>query len=161
MNPSAVARLNDVKGRPSEKPYALCLHTARQMRPFVREIPRAATTLMERFWPGPLTIVLPSISGGTVGFRLPDHPVARAFLTACGIPVAAPSANRSGAPPPTDANEVLTALNGTFDCLLDGGPTTLGRESTVVEAVNGGIEIRREGAIAADVIVSAVRSDER
>ena len=111
---------------------------------------------MERFWPGPLTIVLPGKDGRTVGFRLPDHPIAQAFLRACQVPVAAPSANRSGSPPPTDAQEVMKALDGAFDCLLDGGPTKLGRESTVVEIIEGRVEIRREGAISNEAILTAV-----
>lgn len=156
-NPKALARLTEVKGRPPEKPYSLHMHALEQMRPFVRTIPSRAAALMERFWPGPLTIVLPSISGQTVGFRLPDHPIARAFLKACDVPVAAPSANRSGSPPPRDAQAVLAALDGAFDGLLDGGPATLGRESTVVAVLNGTVEIRREGAISKEAISALFR----
>ena len=97
--------------------------------------------------------MLPSKDGKTVGFRFPDHPVAHAFLKACGRPVVAPSANHSGAPPPTDAQEVLAGLNGGFDCLLDCGPTRLGRESSVVEVRGDRVEILREGAIPKDVIL--------
>ena len=153
-NPKAIARLNQVKGRPPDKPYSLHLHTPDQMRAFVSTVPRAATALIERFWPGPLTIVMPGKEGKAVGFRLPDHPIALAFLQVCDVPVAAPSANRSGAPPPTDAAEVLAALDGDLDCLLDGGPTRLGRESTVVEIIGGRVEVRREGAIPRDIILS-------
>ena len=156
-NPEAIERLNQVKGRPPEKPYSLHLHSAEQVHAFVPAIPPLAAKLMERFWPGPLTIVMPSKEGMTVGFRLPDHPVASAFLKACGVPVVAPSANRSGSPPPTDANEVLEALNGSFDCLLDAGPTQMGRESTVVEVINGRIAVHREGAIDVASLLAAVR----
>ena len=152
-NAAAVTRLNQVKGRPPEKPYSLHLHSTEQMRPYVSSIPAAAAKLIERFWPGPLTVVLAGKDGKTVGFRLPDHPIARAFLRACDVPVAAPSANRSGSPPPTDAREVLAALDGAVDCLLDGGPTRFGKESTVVEIVNGRVEIRREGAISRSAIL--------
>lgn len=155
-NPKAIERLNAVKGRPPEKPYSLHLHAPEQMRPYVASVPKVAAALIERFWPGPLTVVLPGKDGRTVGFRLPDHPIARAFLKACAVPVVAPSANRSGSPPPTDAQEVLAALDGDFDCLLDGGPTRLGRESTVVEVVGGKLEIRREGAISKETIMEAV-----
>ncbi len=155
-NPKAVERLNQVKGRPPEKPYSLHLYQTEQMRPYVSLVPAAAATLIERFWPGPLTIVVPGRDGQTIGFRLPDHPVARAFLKACGVPVAAPSANRSGSPPPTDAQEVLAALDGSVDCLLDGGPTRFGRESTVVEVVGGRVEIRREGAISRAAILESI-----
>jgi len=153
-NPKAIERLNQVKGRPPDKPYSLHLHSPDQMRPYVAAVPPVAARLIERFWPGPLTIVLPGKDGRTVGFRLPDHPIARAFLRACGVPVVAPSANRAGLPPPTDAREVLEALDGAVECVLDGGPTRLGRESTVVEVLDGRVEIRREGAIGAATIRS-------
>ena len=155
-NPDAIARLNRVKGRPPDKPYSLHVHSPEEVARFVASIPPLAQRLMDRFWPGPLTIVMPAPDGATVGFRVPDHPVARAFLHACGVPVAAPSANRSGAPPPTDAQEVLAALDADIDGLLDGGPTQLGRESTVVEVVDGRLVIRREGAIPQDAILSLV-----
>ncbi len=145
-NPQAIERLNQVKGRPPEKPYSWHVHSVEQLRELVGEIPPLAQQLIKAFWPGPLTIVMPT-KRGVVGFRLPDHPVARAFLRACTVPVVAPSANRSGSAPPTDAKEVVAALDGDVDCLLDSGPTKLGRESTVVEIVDGRLEIRREGAI--------------
>ena len=151
-NPAAIARLNQVKGRPPEKPYSLHLYDPAQIREFVDEIPLAAMRLMERFWPGPLTIVMAAKNGGSVGFRLPSHPVALAFLKQCGRAVVAPSANRSGLPPPTDGKEVITALAGAYDYLLDDGPTQLGRESTVVSVVNNHLAILREGAIAAKAL---------
>lgn len=154
-NPQAIERLNTAKGRPPEKPYSLHIHSIDQVRAIAGAIPPLAERLMQRFWPGPLTIVIPG-RDRTVGFRLPDHPVALALLQAAGVPVAAPSANRSGSPPPTDASEVLAALGSAVDCLLNAGPTPLGRESTVVEVVNGRVEIRREGAIGRDAIQAAV-----
>ena len=155
-NPEAIARLNAVKGRPPEKPYSLHLHSPDQIRAYAAALPPAAERLMARFWPGPLTIVVPAKNGGTVGFRLPDHPIAREFLKACGVPVAAPSANRSGSPPPTDAPEVVASLDGSIDCILDAGPTPHGRESTVVEVVGGRVEIRREGAISKETVLSVI-----
>ena len=151
-NPKAIERLNQVKGRPPEKPYSLHLYEEAQIREFVQDVPALAMRLMRAFWPGPLTIVMPSKGQGTVGFRLPDHPVAQAFLRSCQRPVVAPSANRSGFPPPTDGKEVLAALEGQVDCVLDAGPTPLGRESTVVSVVDGRLTILREGAIAAEEI---------
>ncbi len=151
-NAQAIDRLNQVKGRPPEKPYSLHIYAVEQLRPFVSTMPSIAARLIERFWPGPLTIVIPGRDGKLVGFRLPDHPIAQAFLKACDVPVAAPSANRSGLPPPTDAKEVVAALNGSIDCILDSGPTRMGRESTVVEIVNNHLEIRREGAITNEAI---------
>lgn len=157
-NPQALERLNHVKGRPPEKPYSLHVHSIEQVRALVPALPSLALTLIERFWPGPLTIVVPSGQGRTLGFRMPDHPIAQAFLKACEVPVAAPSANRSGLPPPTDAQEVLKALDGALDCLLDGGPTRFGRESTVVEVLGNHLEIRREGAISTQTIQAVLKS---
>ncbi len=153
-NPQSIVRLNQVKGRPPDKPYSLHVHSPEEVARFVASIPPLAQRLMDRFWPGPLTIIMPAPDGATVGFRVPDHPVARAFLRACGVPVAAPSANRSGALPPTDAQEVLAALDGDVDCLLDGGPTRMGRESTVVEVVDGTVVVRREGAISNETLLA-------
>jgi L-threonylcarbamoyladenylate synthase len=155
-NPQAIERLNRAKGRPPDKPYSLHLHSPEQMRAYVAAVPAEAARLIDRFWPGPLTIVIPGLDGKPVGFRLPDHPVARAFLKACGVPVAAPSANRSGSAPPTDAQEVLAAMNGDVDCVIDGGPTRLGRESSVVEIVGGRVKIHREGAISKHAILETL-----
>ncbi len=156
-NPSAIERLNTVKGRPPGKPYSWHLADPEEVRRIVPDIPTAAQTLMARFWPGPLTIVLPTGGGRTLGFRVPDHPVGRAFLRACGVPVAAPSANRSGGSPPTDGGSVLAGLGDAVDGLVDAGPTRLGRESTVVAVIGGRVEIRREAAIAAADIREALR----
>ena len=155
-NPKAVETLNHVKGRPPEKPYSLHIAEDAQVRSFVQEIPPLAQRLMQAFWPGPLTIVMPSKTGGTVGFRCPSHPVAQAFLRQCHRPVVAPSANRSGSPPPTDGAEALKALEGSYDCLLDAGPTPLGRESTVVQVIGDRIELLREGALSAQAIHAVV-----
>ena len=165
-NPSAIERLNGVKGRPPEKPYSIHLYEPAQVADFVEAIPPLAQRLMDRFWPGPLTIVMPARPGmfgaggpakkESVGFRLPNHPVAQALLRCCRRPVVAPSANRSGFPPPTDAKEALEALDGEVDCVLDAGPTPLGRESTVVSVLGGRLEILREGAIASGALHAAV-----
>ena len=157
-NPEAIKRLNQVKGRPPEKPYSLNIYSPEQLRSYVTSVPPLAARLMERFWPGPLTIVIQGKDGKTFGFRLPDHPIAMAFLKACGVPVVAPSANKSGCAPPTDAHEVLSALDASFDCLLDGGPTRFGRESTVVEVIEGRLEIHREGAISRETILGVAKT---
>lgn len=149
-NPKAIERLNQVKGRPPEKPYSWHLAEEAQVRQFVQDVPPMAARLMQTFWPGPLTIVLPAKEQGTIGFRVPNHPVAQQFLRECRRPVVAPSANRSGFPPPTDGKEVLAALDGQCECLLDAGPTPLGRESTVVSVAHDRLTILREGAISAE-----------
>jgi L-threonylcarbamoyladenylate synthase len=152
MNPKAIERLNRAKGRPPEKPYSIHVHDVAQVHEFVGEIPPLAQQLIEAFWPGPLTIVMPAKRGGSIGFRLPSHPVALALLKQCGRAVVAPSANRSGSPPPTDGREVLEALQGQYDYLLDAGPTPLGKESTVVSVVGDHLSLLREGAIAAKAL---------
>jgi len=156
-NRQAVDRLNRLKGRPPDKPYSIHLHDVSQLSAFVEDVPPLAQRLIEQFWPGPLTIVMESKGGGTVGFRLPSHPVAQAFLRRCQCAVVAPSANRSGFPPPTDAGEVLAALDGSVDCLLDAGPTPLGRESTVVSVAGGRLTVLREGAIPVQTVQDAIR----
>ncbi len=156
-NPDALRRLNAVKGRPPDKPYSWHLPGPEQVEALVAAIPPPARRLMTRFWPGPLTLVLPTPDGRSIGFRVPDHPVARALLTACGVPVAAPSANRSGLPPPTDAGEVLAALGDDCEGVLDAGPTPLGRESTVVHVTGEDVIIVREGAIGREAIMAALR----
>lgn len=171
-NPKAIARLNRVKGRPPEKPYSLHLCRAEQVTEWMSDVPALANQLMRQFWPGPLTIVMPvralsvtmyvsaadraAQSGESLGFRLPNHPVAQAFLCSCNRPIVAPSANRSGQPPPTDGREVLAALGEEVDGVLDAGPTAFGRESTVVSVAGNKVSILREGAIAAQAIRDAL-----
>ena len=156
VNPEAIERLNRLKGRPPDKPYSLHLHSLAQLRELVPQVPALAQRLMERFWPGPITIVIPSQNGGLMGFRLPDHPVALAFLQACERPVVAPSANHSGSPPPTDAQEVLQGLQSGFELLLDCGPTRLGRESSVVQVIGDQVEVLREGAVSREAILTSL-----
>ncbi len=97
---------------------------------------------------------MPGRDARSVGFRLPDHAICRAFLQQIGRPVVAPSANRSGHRPPTDAAAVLAELEGEIDGLLDAGPTPVGRESTVVEIIGGQVNVLREGAIPAREILA-------
>src|SRR5205814_8351513 len=108
------------------------------------------------FFPGPLTLVLPARpvvpavttgGGSTVAVRMPDHPVAQALIAAAGRPIAAPSANPSGAPPPRTAAEVLSGLDGRFDLLLDAGPTPVGTPSTVLDLTHEPPRILRLGAV--------------
>ena len=150
-NPQAIDRLNRVKGRPPEKPYSIHVSSVAQLQEYVDQVPEAARRLIDRFWPGPLTIVMPTREGW-IGFRLPDHPVALAFLAACATRIVAPSANRAGEPPPTVAVAAERSLRGDIDGVLDAGPTPLGRESTVVRVDAAGVAILREGAVPTDAI---------
>lgn len=142
LNEQAARKIYEAKGRPSDNP--LILHIARwgQITALVGKIPEAGKALAERFWPGPLTLIFPKAdivpygtTGGlgTVAVRMPDHPVAQAFLRKAGVPVAAPSANLSGRPSPTTAEHVREDLDGRIDVILDGGPVGIGLESTIVD----------------------------
>ncbi|MBR6760421.1 MAG: threonylcarbamoyl-AMP synthase [Oscillospiraceae bacterium] len=141
LDPEAVKRIFAAKGRPADNPLIVHIADFKDWAPLVKEIPPLAKALAERFWPGPLTIILPKshripkeTSGGldTVGVRMPAHPMAQDLIRAAGIPIAAPSANRSGSPSPTCARHVMQDLDGKIPGVLDGGFCLCGIESTVV-----------------------------
>lgn len=143
----AVERLYQAKGRPETKPLTVHLARAELVAGMALEWTPLAAALSRRFWPGPVTLVVPRLEGGTVGLRVPRHPVAEALLAAAQVPVVAPSANRSGSPPPRTADEVVAAiLNGQVDYLLDAGPTPIGEASTVVDCTGASARILRRGA---------------
>lgn len=142
LSPAAVARIFAAKGRPADNPLILHLSDVSELEGIVERPPQLAFELAAAFWPGPLTLVLrrrgvvPAIvSAGlaTVAVRVPAHPVARAIIRACGRPLAAPSANRSGRPSPTLAAHVAADLDGRIAMIVDGGPTEHGIESTVLD----------------------------
>lgn len=153
----AVQRIFEAKGRPSDNPLIVHIAERAQLDSLVYWNGDLAQRLMDRFWPGPLTLVLPAIPGAvspavtaglsTLAVRMPDHPVAIRLITASGRPLAAPSANRSGRPSPTRGSHVREDLDGRIDGILDGGPTGIGLESTVVELIGGRIHILRPGGI--------------
>lgn len=141
LDAAAVQRVFVAKGRPSSNPLIVHVEGAARVREVAREFSEAAMRLAALFWPGPLTIVLPRraevpdvVTGGldTVGVRVPAHPVARALIAAAGVPLAAPSANPFTKVSPTTAQHVLEQLGDRVDAVVDGGPTTVGIESTVV-----------------------------
>ena len=153
---TALRRIFAAKGRPADNPLIIHLADTGQLVEVVREITFAAQALMDAFWPGPLTIVLPKservpllATAGleTVGVRLPAHPTAQAFLRACGVPVAAPSANLSGRPSPTTWQAVAQDLEGRIACILQGGQTRVGLESTVVDCTGHTPLVLRAGAV--------------
>jgi len=147
-DPAAMRRLSEVKQRDPNKPFALMIPDHVHLERYVNgEVSPLIHKLTRLFWPGPLTIVVPLAGGGTVGLRLPDHPVARALVAWAECPVAVPSANPSGSEPPVDADGVLRQIGGKIDVLIDGGPARQGQASTVVMAGDSGIEILRGGPI--------------
>jgi len=154
--PAAVARIFAAKGRPANNP--LIVHVARveQARELAAFWPNAAERLAARFWPGPLTIVVPraptvpgivTAGAATVALRIPAHPIARALLEAANLPVAAPSANRSNQISPTTAEHVLHGLGSAVDVLLDGGAASGGLESTVVDLSTDPPRLLRPGLV--------------
>ncbi len=155
-NPEAIRRLFTAKGRPADHPVIVHLASADAMPQWVSRVPSTAVMLAAAFWPGPLTLVLPRaahvldlVTGGqeTVAIRVPRHPVAQALLEAFGDGVVAPSANRFGRLSPTHANHVRTELGDTVDLILDGGPTDVGVESTIVDLSGDRPVLLRPGSI--------------
>ncbi|MDM5314703.1 L-threonylcarbamoyladenylate synthase [Fictibacillus sp. b24] len=152
----AISRIFEAKGRPSDNPLIVHISDRSQLEGLVSSIPAAAEKLMDTFWPGPLTIVLPKgedvsekVTAGlsTVAVRMPDHEIALAVIEASGVPLAAPSANLSGKPSPTTANHVYEDLKSRIPGIVDGGATGVGVESTVVECTNDRVTILRPGGI--------------
>lgn len=159
LDPQAARRIFTVKGRPPDNPLIVHLAAAEDVGRVAAELSGLARELARAFWPGPLTLVLdarpdvPTVTTGglpTVAVRVPAHDLALRLLEAAAVPVAAPSANRSGRPSPTTAEHVRQDLEGMVDAIVDGGPCELGLESTVVDARGDVPVVLRPGAIAAE-----------
>lgn len=142
LNEDAVSRIFLAKGRPQDNPLIIHVPDASWLGSYCRDVPPAAYRLAERFWPGPLTMILPrrdivplQTTGGleTVGVRCPNHPVTLAIIEAAGVPIAAPSGNTSGRPSPTTAAHMIEDMDGRIDGIVDGGPCTVGVESTIID----------------------------
>jgi L-threonylcarbamoyladenylate synthase len=155
-NPDAVARIFAVKGRPADHPLIVHLADAVQIANWAREVPEAARRLARRFWPGPLTLILrraqgvsDAVTGGqeTVALRVPSHPVALQLLARFGGGIAAPSANRHGRVSATRAEHVRHEFGEAIDCVLDGGETDVGIESTIVDLSGAAPTLLRPGWI--------------
>lgn len=156
LDPLAVQAIFVAKQRPGWDPLIVHLAAAAQLLRVTTDVPQSARLLMERFWPGPLTLLLPRspevpdiVTAGRprVGVRVPDHPVARRLLELADVPVAAPSANSFGRTSPTRAEYVLDDLDGRIDAVIDSGETSLGLESTVVDACEDPPVLYRPGMI--------------
>jgi L-threonylcarbamoyladenylate synthase len=156
LDADAVARIFAAKGRPANNPLIVHVAEVSDVLWVASDWPDEAARLAERFWPGPLTLVLPrrpkvpdvvTAGGPTVAVRLPAHPVARELIRLAGVPIAAPSANRSNRLSPTLAQHVLRDLDGQIDLLLDGGPTPGGIESTVLDLSRRPPRLLRPGLI--------------
>jgi L-threonylcarbamoyladenylate synthase len=165
LDAEAVARIFAAKGRPSNNPLIVHIADIDQIALVAADFPPAAKTLAERFWPGPLTLILPkspnlpsitTAGGETVGVRIPAHPVARAIIAAAGIPVAAPSANRFTEVSPTTAAHVVKGLGGRIDAIVDAGPTSVGIESTVLDITRVPPTLWRAGMISQSELEAAL-----
>jgi L-threonylcarbamoyladenylate synthase len=156
FDPAAVRRIFAAKGRPVDNPLIVHVADPDSLADLVTEVPEVGRRLMAAFWPGPLTLVLPKtdrvppeVTAGlpSVAVRMPDHDVALGLIAAAGVPIAAPSANRSGRPSPTTAAHVREDLDGRIEVILDGGPTGVGVESTVVDVTGPGPTLLRPGGV--------------
>ncbi|MDG4657634.1 L-threonylcarbamoyladenylate synthase [Ectobacillus antri] len=153
---AAVAKIFEAKGRPSDNPLIVHIASQSQLEKLVSDVPPIARILMEHFWPGPLTLIFPKRDGvsakvtaglDTVAVRMPDHDIALALIAAADVPVAAPSANRSGRPSPTLASHVQEDLEGKIAGIVDGGATGVGVESTVLDCTGAVPVILRPGGV--------------
>lgn len=162
----AVNKIFKAKGRPSDNPLIVHIGTKEEVEKYAVNISQEAEKLMEAFWPGPLTLVFermpqiiaPNVTPGvsTVGIRMPDHPVALNLLRALKLPLAAPSANRSGKPSPTEAEHVKKDLDGLIPLILDGGQTGVGLESTVIDMTTVPPIILRPGGVTKEMIEAVI-----
>jgi L-threonylcarbamoyladenylate synthase len=161
LDAAAVQRIFAAKGRPASDPLIVHIAALEQLDGVAEEVPALARTLAQAFWPGPLTLVLKrrpvipaNVSAGrdTVAVRMPDHAVPLALARAAGVPIAAPSANMFTRPSPTTAAHVLEDLDGRIDLLLDGGPTPIGLESTVLDLNGTQPELLRPGGVSIEAL---------
>ena len=163
----AVLSIFTAKGRPADNPLIVHIHDRAQLDE-IGDIPPRAPALMDAFWPGPLTILFPRkasipdvVTAGlsTVAVRMPSHPVALSLLRESGVPVAAPSANRSGRPSPTTAMHVLEDMRGIIPMILDGGPCEIGVESTVLDLTHGSPVILRPGGVTKSMLEEVLHEE--
>ena len=161
---SAVKKIFMAKKRPADNPLIVHIADISMLKELTTSIPETAIAVCEKFWPGPLTVILPKsdripliTSGGlnTVGIRFPSNKVARELINECGLPLAAPSANLSGSPSPTTAKHVFDDLNGSIPAILNGGSCSVGVESTVISFENDIIRLLRPGKISVDDLKTA------
>ena len=165
LNPDAVAKIFIAKGRPQDNPLILHISGPEQMEQLCHSIPQAAYTLASRFWPGPLTMVLPArecvpkcTTAGlpTVAIRCPDNAVTRQIIQLSGVPIAAPSANISGKPSTTTAEHVRHDHDGRIEAIVDGGPCRVGVESTIVDLTEDRPRLLRPGGITPEQLIEVL-----
>lgn len=165
LDENAVKKIYIAKGRPSDNPLIVHISDISELSPLVSEIPEKVKTMAEKFWPGPLTMimkkndVIPSVTSGgldTVAVRMPESEYARAIIKACGVPLAAPSANLSGSPSPTNAKYVFDDMNGRIPLIIDGGKSKIGVESTVITFATDIPTVLRPGGVTVEEIRNTI-----
>ncbi len=161
LNPEAVQKIFQAKGRPQDNPLIVHIADTEQLDVLAKEVSDSARNLMDAFWPGPLTLIfrrrdiVPDVTTcglDTVAVRMPDNPVAIALIRQAGTPIAAPSANISGRPSPTTAEHVIADLSGRIDAVIDGGPVRVGVESTVLDMTSDIPVLLRPGEVGVEQI---------
>lgn len=164
-----IRRIYEAKGRPSDNPLIVHVYPGCSLTGIVAEVPKMARKLMDAYWPGPMTLVMPKdpqisphITGGlnTVAVRMPSHPVAQAMLSELKMPLVAPSANTSGRPSPTTAQHVYEDLKGKIPLIIDAGPCGVGLESTVIDVTGDVPIILRPGAVTREMIEAVLGRSE-
>jgi len=158
LHKKAVERLCQIKKRPKDKPFSLHIDSKERVEEFCRDIPIGAYKLIDKFWPGPLTLVLRSHEGGSIGVRMPDDEIALEVIRRAQVPVVCPSANISGHPAPVNFKEAIADLDGLVDYAIDAGNTKLGIESSVVSALEEPVRILREGAIKKEDVERVIKT---
>lgn len=163
LDKTAVAKIFEAKGRPSDNPLIVHIADNSDLDMLSKNIPEITGSLVEEFWPGPLTLVMPKapaipriVTAGldSVAVRMPSHPIARALISKAGVPIAAPSANSSGRPSPTCAGHVIEDLDGKIDVIIDGGSVEVGLESTVLDITSPVPAILRPGGVTYEQLAS-------
>lgn len=152
QNQKAVQRVYEIKQRPLDKPFSLAVADKLAIDGFSVTRGALAYKLIDRFWPGPLTLILPAKASGTIGLRMPDNNIALSLISAVNSALVCPSANLSGKPAPVDFAQALADLEGRVDVAIDGGRARLGIESTIVDLTQNPFQIKRPGALAAEEI---------
>ena len=155
LNKGALNRLYEIKQRPKDKPFSLHIEEKNRIEDFAINIPISAYKLIDRFWPGPLTLILQAKLEGKVGLRMPDNGIALEVIRQAGVPIVCPSANISGSPAPINFAEAIKDLDGLVDFAIDSGAAKLGVESSVVDLTLEPLRVLREGAIKKEDIEAA------
>ena len=157
LDRKALERLYEIKKRPKDKPFSIHIDEKGKIEEFARAIPIAAYKLIDKFWPGPLTVVLKSKDIGSVGLRIPDNEIALGVINLAKVPLVCPSANISGKLAPTNFPDAIKDLDGLVDFAIDAGNTRLGIESSVVDLTVEPLQILRQGALKKEEIEAVVK----